>query len=48
MTQNHPTPPSPKPQRPLFTVRGPASLLIVVPWCIGVWTIASWLVDLLR
>jgi hypothetical protein len=48
MTQPSPTPPTPRRHRTLFTLRGPATLLLIVPWLVGAWTIASWLVDLLR
>lgn len=48
MTSNHPgqTDP-PQRHRTLFSLRGPATLLLIIPWLVGVWTIASCLLHLL-
>lgn len=50
MTPNHPRPmdPSGRRHRTLFTLRGPATLLIVIPWLVGAWTILSYIVNALR
>jgi hypothetical protein len=34
------------PGHPRLTLRGVAGLLVIVPWLIGIWTIAVWVWDL--
>jgi hypothetical protein len=47
MTPNQPGPTDPpRRRRTLFTLRGPATLVVWVPWLVGIWTIAAWLCEL--
>lgn len=49
MTSNHPGPTDPpRRHRTLFSLRGPATLLLIIPWLVGVWTILSFIIAALR